>query len=96
MSAKHFKMRQKIGVGYLITSVVSLGLTLLVGNQILESVGTVVGNVSGTPFETALVFLGMDSNGTGTWTTTAIVGILGLVAVAGFVLSFVKVSFKGF
>lgn len=83
-----------MNVSYAITGAVSLGLMLLVGNEILESVGTTIGNITGTPFQTSLTFLGMDIED-GTWETTGIVGILGLVAVASFVLSFVKISFKG-
>lgn len=91
---RYFKFRKKPNLSYAITGAVSLGLMLLVGNEILESVGTTIGNITATPFYTALSFLGM-ADETGTWETTGIIGILGLVAVASFVLAFVKISFKG-
>lgn len=91
-------MRKKPNVSLAITGAVTLGLMLLVGNQVLASVGTTIGNITtggvATPFYSALSFLGMNDTG-GTWKSTGIVGILGLIAVASFVLSFVKVSFNG-
>lgn len=92
--ARYMRMRKKPNVTYAIAGAVSLALALLVGNKILASVGTTIGNITNTPFYTALSFIGMADTG-GTWSTTGIVGILGLVAVASFVLSFFKVSFKG-
>ena len=92
---KTWKMRQRPSVSLLITSVVSLGIALLIGNQILTVVGTIIGNQVGTPFEQALEFLGMNTSGAGTWASNSIVGLLGFVAVATFVLSFVKISLKG-
>lgn len=94
MAKRYFRVRKKPNVAYAITGAVTLGLMLLVGNQVLTSVGTTIGNISSTPFYQALSFLGMNDTG-GTWKTTGIVGILGLVAVASFVLTFVKVSFSG-
>lgn len=92
---RYFSFRKKPSVGYLITSVVSLGIALLIGNQVLTVVGTIIGNQTGTPFESALEFLGMDASGDGSWASTSIVGLLGFVAVATFVLGFVRVSLKG-
>jgi hypothetical protein len=88
------KLRRKPNVTYAIVGATSLGLALLVGNEVLESVGTTIGNISNTPFYQALSFLGMNDTG-GTWKTTGIVGILGLAAVASFVLTFFQLSFKG-
>lgn len=87
------RMRRKPNVAWLITSIVTLGLNLLVGNRILAVVGTVIGNINGTPFENGLSFLGLETTG-GTWASNSIVGVLSLVAVASFVLSFVKFSMR--
>lgn len=94
MAKRYIRFRKKPNVSYAITGAVTLGLMLLVGNQVLTSVGTTIGNISNTPFQQALSFLGMNTTG-GTWSSTGMVGILGLVAVASFVLSFVKISFRG-
>lgn len=83
-----------MGVTAIITGVTALGITLLVGNNILTSVGTTIGNITSTPFYTALSFLGMDDTG-GTWSTTGIVGILALAGVAGFVLYYVRKAMRG-
>lgn len=94
--ARRFKVRfrKKPNVTMVITGVVTLAITLLVGNNILTSVGTTIGNHSGTPFESALTFLGMSTTTAGAWSSTGIVGILGLAAVASFVLAFVKISMR--
>lgn len=76
-----------------ITAVTALAIVLLVGNNILTSVGSTVGNTSGTPLESAFTFLGMATTG-GTWSSTGIVGILALAAVAGVVLYFVRRALK--
>lgn len=94
MAKRYVSFRKKPNVAYAITGAVTLGLMLLVGNQVLTAVGTTIGNITNTPFYQALSFLGMNETG-GTWATTGMVGILGLIAVASFVLSFVKVSFSG-
>lgn len=107
MAKRYMRFRKKPSVGWVITGIVTLGLSLLIGNRVLTSVGTTIGNIatnasggtSGTltnftPFYSALSFLGLADTG-GTWSTTAIVGILGLVVVASFILSVVKVSLKG-
>lgn len=91
---RYMRMRKKPSVGMLITSVVSLGIALLIGNNVLEVVGTIIGTITGTPFYSALSFLGMNDSG-GTWASSSIVGLLGFVAVATFVLSFVRVSLRG-
>lgn len=93
MARMRFKRRKNASVSYVISGVVTLGIALLVGNNILTSVGTTIGNITNTPFYTALSFLGMDNTG-GTWAQNSIVGVLGLAAVASFVLAYVKVSFK--
>ena len=89
-----WRFRKKPSIGWIISGIVGLGLSILVGNRILTVVGTVIGNITNTPFYSALSFLGMADTG-GTWSTNALVGVLGLVAVASFVLSVVKISLKG-
>lgn len=95
MAKRYFRLRRKPSVGLLISSVVALGVALLVGNNVLTTVGTIIGNQVGTPFENALEFMGMATSGNGTWASNSIVGLLGFVAVATFVLSFIKISLKG-
>lgn len=105
------RFRKKPNLSWAITGAVTLGLLLLVGNNILESVGTTIGNITCTavqlndtcgvgagvdynaPFYTAFNFIGLADTG-GTFATTGILGILGLVTVASFVLAFIKVSFR--
>lgn len=93
MARMRFSRRKTPNVSLAITGAVTLGLMLLVGNQVLTSVGTTIGNITSTPFYQALSFLGMNDTG-GSWKTAGIVGILGLIAVASFVLAFVKLSFR--
>lgn len=106
-----FKVRQKPNMSYIIGSAATMGVLFLVGNSVMTSVGTIIGNITcdavqlndtcgvgagvdyDAPLYTAFTFLGLNPTG-GTWSTTGIIGILGLIAVASFVLGFVKVSFK--
>lgn len=88
------KWRKKPNASYIITSIVSLSLVLYVGSQILSNVLTSMSTINGSVFYTAFTFMGVDTATGNTWATTGIVGVLGLIAVASIVLSFVKVSLK--
>lgn len=112
MAKRYFRVRKQPSMGYAITGVITLALMMLVGNQVLASVGTTIGNISctaifqnntcgagagvstGSPFYAALSFAGLNETG-GTWKTTGILGILGMMAAASFILTFIKVSLKG-
>ena len=109
---KYLRLRKQPNMIWAIVGTTSTALGLLVGNEVLSTVGTTIGNISCTaigmndtcgvgagvdysaPFYQAFSFFGLNDTG-GTWKSTGIVGILGLAAVASFVLTFFQVSFKG-
>lgn len=77
----------------IIMTVVGTVITLWVGGQVLTtSASAMTANYSG-PFNSSLGFLGMTSaTGTWSWTTTGIVSIMGLIAIAAMVLAYLRRS----
>lgn len=88
-----FSFKKNINIGRVIGKIVTTILTLWVGSMVIESVAVAM-NQTESIFTTGLEFIGFGTtSGTlnGTVSTTGILSIIGIVAVASIVMEFVTV-----
>lgn len=89
-----FTMRKKPKFTYAISGIVTLVLMFLVGSSVLNAIASAI-NGTANVFASALSLLGFGVSGStpdGTVSATGLIGVIGLVAAAAIILTFVKVS----